>query len=191
MVSTTIVSPSQPDRISHPGRLHVGRRERTAVGEHLAVNGARFVEEQQQVRRVDDLQSIGNVQLLRNARRQAADTRVVLAVVLDPFLVERFRPRLQRDVFRLEIRREIQQMTHDIRRHPEPGQIDVAVGHPSRRRLQIDRAVGGPRHVLPRIGRPLRVRAVSDAENDRHQRRVDHHGQEPAHLHLAIGWRGL
>ena len=157
--------------IAHPGRLRI-LRERPAVGEDLPVDGARFVQEQHQVRRLHDLEAIGNVVLLRNAGRPAARAGMILAVGLDPLLVDRLRPRLQRHVARFQVGGEVEQVLDRVGRHPEPRQVRLAVSGPARRRVQVDFAVGGPRHVLPGVRLPLRAcrrgHAQADHAGNRH-----------------------
>src|SRR3954467_455277 len=94
---------------------------------------------------------------------------MILAVVVDALLIERLRPRLQRNVFRLHIRGEVQTVLHERRRHPEALEIDMAVGQASRRRLQIHLAVGQPRHVFHRGRIPLRQQRGASREKRKYQ----------------------
>src|SRR4029434_10796925 len=91
------------DGVSHPGWLSIFR-ERPPVGEDLAVDRSRFVQEDHQISRLHHLEAVRDVVLLGNARRPAAHTGMILSVGLDPFLVERLRPGLQRHLAGLEIR---------------------------------------------------------------------------------------
>ena len=144
------------DGVPHPGRLGV-LRQRAAVGEDLPVDRSRLVQEDHHVRSLHDLEAVRDVVLLGDARGPAAHAGMILAVVLDPFLVERLRPRLQRHLARLQICGEVQQMLDGLDRHPESGEIGLAVSGPARRRVHVDLAVRRPRHVLPRVRIPLRV----------------------------------
>ena len=108
------------DGVAHPGRLCV-LRERAAIGEDLPVNRARLVQDDHHVRRLHDLEAVGDVVLLGDAGWPAAHAGMILPVVLDAFLVDRLRPGLQRHLAWLQIRGEIQEVLDGLGRHPEAG----------------------------------------------------------------------
>src|SRR3984957_7308406 len=135
------------DRIAHPGRLWI-LRERPAIREDLTVDSAGFVQEQHQVFGLHQLQAIGDVVLFRYAGRQTGHAGVILSVGGNALIQYALSPRRKRHLARLQVGGQVQQIFDGIFRHPEAGQIGLAVRRPHRRRFQIDLAVGGARHSL-------------------------------------------
>jgi len=180
-------------------------RQRPAVQEDLPHAGVGLVQDDDRLRRLDDLARLRMRVQLHVAERQAVGVRVVPAVVGHTRLQQFGGPRLERQTAR-DARSDVEEQTRPPGEHgrrarraarsadtaagrdlgpagvpPDAREIGSAVGHAGRRREQIEPAVGGARYAGCRKRRPLRRRRGSRCANDGHEdggRQAANHGTD-------------
>ncbi len=159
-------------RVAEPGRLGIGR-QRTAVGEDLAIVVVGFEQHHGDRGRLDDLRRRAQRVEIRHAVRNAALGRPALPVVRPPFVVERLRGGPERHLD--AVRRQVLQPA-SARRQPDSRQIDFAVSSLRRRRVQVRLAVGRARDAGCGIPNPLRRGGDGPDNQACHQREPAPHG---------------
>jgi hypothetical protein len=111
-------------RVSHPRWLRIARERVIVVEEDLPEGRARFVEDDESARELDDLLRERYAVDTRESRRQAEALRIILAIVVPTFCKERLCPRQHHDVLGLQIDREIEVVFHVGL--PDAGEVDGA-----------------------------------------------------------------
>jgi hypothetical protein len=126
-----------PGGIAHPRRLRI-RLQRAAVGEDLPPEGERLVEDDDGIRRLDQLPRIRDEIDLRHTLRQTVRVGIFAGVRTVLTLVEQTAgPGLIRHVVVADVERQIANVAVVVG-HPNALQIDAAVRVSRRRRFEID-----------------------------------------------------
>src|SRR6516165_10910513 len=152
------------DGIAHPRRVQIAL-ELAAIKEDLPPQIERFIKDRNEFRRLDDLPWGRRRVDFGDALGQAIGVRVFFGMgAVDALLEERFGPRLERNLARLEVGGQVTKVLVGVGL-PDAREIGPAAGQPRRWRREIGPAVAGTRNA--RVGDlgPLRDERRGYPEN--------------------------